>query len=282
MNRAEALALVTAPMAPGYARQIVRDTLKGWSADDVAAWHRLKDCERKAAKRDAVKDKAKAAAEAEAVRLAAQPQTGQVPVSTEGEDRTSSGSLHDDKPDPSPSPQVSPTPPSFPATTPTTAPAYVRPTVEQVIRFFQSSPLNTVPPDKQAEVAQAYLDNRMRTEPPWTLAATHDRPARPIGENWQADCRTFSRNWQEILSRNAVREAMRNRTFTNGKPRAEPDTTPLTVDATLWRRFATDPEHPEYRDLLNRPNPKTEADISPGVLPDWKNFKRRNPTRTNP
>ncbi len=59
----------------------------------------------------------------------------------------------------------------------------------------------------------------------------------------------------------------------NGYRSAEPDTTPLAVDAALWRAFITSSDFPEYRSLADRPTPKTEADISPGALPDWKRFK---------
>ena len=110
MNRAEALALVIAPMPAGMARKIVRETLLSWPEADVADWHRMKDAERKREKRADVRSGQNAG-------------TGHCPLGTEGGNRTLSGSVSNAGPDigcftpeqqetgaPSPSPRFPPVP----------------------------------------------------------------------------------------------------------------------------------------------------------------------------
>ena len=63
-----------------------------------------------------------------------------------------------------------------------------RPTVHDVFAYI-------APGGWTLEVAQTYIRKRTRTDPPWHLPATNDRPARPIGADWQADVSCFLSNW---------------------------------------------------------------------------------------
>lgn len=242
--------------------KVVRAWLDACPDADAAAYRRLVEADKKRRQRANVP-------------LAKIGASGQCPAGLEENDGTLSPQTPSGQRDISP--QVPPVPPPPPASSPTPTSAYVRPTVEQVVASMNANTGCRIPPQERREVAQAYLDARNRTEPPWWLPATHDRPARPVGVDWQADCRIFCRNWQEVLHEKRAREQQRG----GHRPRAEPDTTPLSVDAALWQRFITSSRYPEYHNLTKRPVPSTEADISPGVLPDWHHWKRQNSTSPN-
>ena len=74
-----------------------------------------------------------------------------------------------------------------------------RPTVDEVFAYIS-------PHKWSIEVARAYIDARTRTDPPWHLPATNDRPARPISADWHADIHRFLTNWIEVEKKKAERQ----------------------------------------------------------------------------
>lgn len=241
---------------------MVRAFLMGCSDADAAEWRKLVEADKKRRQRANVP-------------LAASGSSGQCPADAEGASGTMSRSNANGQRDSTP--QVPPTPPSSPAS----SPAYVRPAVEQVLAVMNGNTACRIPNEDRAKVAQAYLDARNRTDPPWTLPADHERPPRIIGADWQADCRIFCRNWQDVLARSRARESARIGSYgglNSARARAEPDTTPLTVDPARWTAFLNHPDYSHFHRLKTEPPPKTETDIPRGAVEDFKNFKRRNLT----